>query len=138
MFSGAVLTMKVKQDVLAHSHDPRNQEVEVGEHELKASLGYIKSFRLPRSTCRNHVSKQTRKKKTLKIIRQNEEERRADWAHVVVTAAMSAGPARECWSCLRLKREDSAFVSMLQFIISQGLELRANPNDRYLCFCVGP
>lgn len=62
VFSGAVLIMKVKPDVLTHSHDANNQEVEVGEHELKASLGYITPFRLPWATYRNYVSKQTRKK----------------------------------------------------------------------------
>lgn len=70
VFSGAVLIIKVKPDVVAHSHDPSNQEVEVGEHELEASLGYISSSRLPWVIYRNHISKQTRK--SVKILRKIE------------------------------------------------------------------
>lgn len=62
MFSGAIFIMKVKPDVVARSHDPTNQEVEEGEPKLKASLGYITSYKLPWAMYRNHISKQTREK----------------------------------------------------------------------------
>lgn len=62
MFSGAIFITKVKPDVVARSHDPSNQEVEEGEPELKVSLGYITSYKLPWAAYRNHISEQTREK----------------------------------------------------------------------------
>lgn len=51
-----------KSDVVAPSHDLSNQEAEVGEQEIKASLDYITSSWPTWATYRNHVSKQTSKK----------------------------------------------------------------------------
>lgn len=44
VFSGAVLIRKENQSVVAHSHDLRNQETELGEQEFQASLGYSTCF----------------------------------------------------------------------------------------------
>lgn len=69
-FSGAVLIRKEKQNVIAHSHDLCNQEIEIVEQEFRASLGYSICFWLPWATYRKHVSQQIRKK--IKILRKTE------------------------------------------------------------------